>query len=165
MLVGHLIPLICYNKIFALNYYFQILFTEPDTTTLIINDIISKDEGLYSVSARNVAGTASSSAMLHVEENDLEYNIRTYSNISPIKTKKKLYNDFYDIGDELGRGTQGITYHAVERLNGEYYYLTKTCYNIVKDINGTNEVFYKQKIVQTKVVRNLRNTYIHLKLL
>lgn len=98
---------------------FQIIFTEPDTTTLIINDVISKDEGLYSVSARNVAGSASSSAMLHVEENDLEYNIRTYSNLSPIKPKKKPFPEFYDIGDELGRGTQGITYHAVERMNGK----------------------------------------------
>lgn len=77
-----------------------------------------KDEGLYSVSARNVAGAASSSAMLHIEDNDLEYSIRTYSNLSPIKAKKSYYTSFYDIGDELGRGTQGITYHAVERLNG-----------------------------------------------
>lgn len=78
-----------------------------------------KDEGLYSVSARNVAGSASSSAMLHVEENEADYKIRNYYNLSPIKTKRRLYEDLYDIGDELGRGTQGITYHAVERLNGK----------------------------------------------
>lgn len=80
--------------------------------------MISKDEGLYSVSARNVAGTASSSAMLYVEEDDWQYKLLTYNTLSPIKTKKKLYTDFYDIGDELGRGTQGVTYHAVERANG-----------------------------------------------
>lgn len=56
--------------------------------------------------------------MLHVEENEHDYKIRNYFNLSPIKTKRRLYTDFYDIGDELGRGTQGITYHAVERLNG-----------------------------------------------
>lgn len=77
-----------------------------------------KDGGLYSVSARNIAGTASSSAMLYVEENDLEYNLHTYSPIAPIKIKKRDVLDFYDLGDELGRGTQGVTYHAVERLNG-----------------------------------------------
>jgi len=37
---------------------------------LTINDAINKDEGLYSVSARNVAGAVSSSAMVHIEENE-----------------------------------------------------------------------------------------------
>lgn len=99
----------------------QIQWMEPDTAILIINDSIFKDEGLYSVSARNVAGSISASAMLHVEENDLEYNIRTYQNPNPIKLRKKPYSELYDIGDELGRGTSGITYHAVERLNGRNY--------------------------------------------
>ncbi|XP_044758879.1 obscurin isoform X8 [Coccinella septempunctata] len=99
----------------------KIAFNEPDTTILTIYDVIMKDEGLYSVSARNVAGSTSSSAMLHIEENDWEYNMRNYNNPSPIKIRKRLYTDLYDIGDELGRGTQGITYHAVERLNGRTY--------------------------------------------
>lgn len=99
----------------------QIQFMEPDTHILVINDIILKDEGLYSVSARNVAGSASASAMLHVEENDLEFNIKTYNNLSPIKTRRQPLDSGYDLGDELGRGTQGITYHAVERLNGRNY--------------------------------------------
>ncbi|KAF7281172.1 hypothetical protein GWI33_005044 [Rhynchophorus ferrugineus] len=96
----------------------KISFQEPDTTILTINDVIYKDEGLYSVSARNVAGSASSSAMLYVEDNDQEYGIRTYTNITPIRTHKRLVTDYYDLGDELGRGTQGVTYHAVERVNG-----------------------------------------------
>lgn len=106
--------------LFIVNWtVFQITFIEPDRTVLTISDLILKDEGLYSVSARNVAGSTSSSAMLHIEENEHEYRLRNYDNISPIKSKRKLYNDFYDLGDELGRGTQGVTYHAVERLNGE----------------------------------------------
>ncbi|XP_050295068.1 obscurin-like isoform X13 [Anthonomus grandis grandis] len=96
----------------------KINFKEPDTTILTINDVIYKDEGLYSVAARNVAGSASASAMLYVEDNDQEYGIRTYTNISPIRPHKRLYTDYYDLGDELGRGTQGITYHGVERVNG-----------------------------------------------
>ena len=59
--------------------------------------------------------------MLYVEESDLDYNIHTYRNIANIKAKKKPFSDFYDLGDELGRGTQGITYHAVERINGRNY--------------------------------------------
>jgi serine/threonine protein kinase len=99
----------------------KIQFIEPDTAILVINDIISKDEGLYSVSARNVAGSISSSAMLYVEDNDLDYNIHTYRNLAEMKPKKKPLTDVYDLGDELGRGTQGVTYHAVERLNGRSY--------------------------------------------
>lgn len=87
----------------------------------MINDAILKDEGLYSISARNVAGTVSASAMLHVEENDLEFNIKTYNNLAPIKTRRQPLDSGYDLGDELGRGTQGITYHAVERMNGRNY--------------------------------------------
>lgn len=59
--------------------------------------------------------------MLHIEENDLDYNLHTYSNFNPIRLRNKNYLDFYDLGDEMGRGTQGITYHAVERLNGRNY--------------------------------------------
>lgn len=97
----------------------KITFREPDTTILTINDVIYKDEGLYSVSARNVAGTASASAMLYVEDDDREFGIRTYTNISPIRPHKRPIADYYDLGDELGRGTQGVTYHAVERVNGK----------------------------------------------
>lgn len=94
---------------------------EPDTSILIINDAIGKDEGLYSLSARNVAGSVSSSAMVHIEENEQEYGYRTYTKSRDIKARTKPYGDFYDLGDELGRGTQGVTYHAVERLTGRNY--------------------------------------------
>ncbi|CAH0545686.1 unnamed protein product [Brassicogethes aeneus] len=99
----------------------KMTFTEPDLCILTISDIILKDEGLYSASARNVAGSSSASAMLHVEENNLEYNWRTYNNLCPIKGHRRPILDLYDLGDELGRGTQGITYHAVERLNGRNF--------------------------------------------
>lgn len=99
----------------------QIQFVEPDTSILIINDAINKDEGLYSLSARNVAGSVSSSAMVHIEENEQEYGYRTYTKSREIKARTKPLRDFYDLGDELGRGTQGVTYHAVERLTGRNY--------------------------------------------
>ncbi|XP_076165903.1 obscurin isoform X4 [Ptiloglossa arizonensis] len=100
----------------------RIEFHEPDTTTMIISDTIVKDEGLYSISAGNVAGSVSCSVMLHVEENEHEYGFRTYKRKSDIKTRHdKPYEEFYDLGDELGRGTQGVTYHAVERCTGRNY--------------------------------------------
>jgi len=96
----------------------QIQFIEPDTCVLVINDAINKDEGLYSISARNIAGTVSSSVMVHIEESEQEYGYLTYSRGRNIKSQNKPFEEFYDIGDELGRGTQGVTYHAVERLTG-----------------------------------------------
>ncbi|XP_070156195.1 obscurin isoform X7 [Polyergus mexicanus] len=99
----------------------RIQFTEPDITTLIINETIAKDEGLYSISAGNVAGSVSCSVMLHVEENEHEYGYRTYRKKMDVKPRDKPFGDLYDLGDELGRGTQGVTYHAVERNTGRNY--------------------------------------------
>lgn len=42
----------------------------------------------------------------------------TYGRGRNVKPKTKPLTDLYDLGDELGRGTQGVTYHAVERLSG-----------------------------------------------
>ncbi|KAL0112243.1 hypothetical protein PUN28_011952 [Cardiocondyla obscurior] len=99
----------------------RIQFTEPDITTLIVNDAIVKDEGLYSISAGNVAGSISCSVMLHVEEDEHEYGYRTYRKKMDVKPRDKPFDDLYDLGDELGRGTQGVTYHAVERSTGRNY--------------------------------------------
>lgn len=94
----------------------------PDLYILNINDIISKDEGLYSAVARNPAGAASASAMIHVEDNEDEYSYRTYHKGRQVKPRtidnNRIFSDYYDLGDELGRGTQGITYHSVERSTG-----------------------------------------------
>ncbi|KAK2576391.1 hypothetical protein KPH14_005736 [Odynerus spinipes] len=99
----------------------KIDFVEPDTSILYLNEAIVKDEGLYSISARNVAGAVSHSIMIHVEENEHDYVYRTYKRKTDVKPRDKPYGDFYDLGDELGRGTQGITYHAVERATGRNY--------------------------------------------
>ncbi|CAG5100186.1 Similar to Unc-89: Obscurin (Drosophila melanogaster), partial [Cotesia congregata] len=99
----------------------KIDYFEPDTSVLTINDAIIKDEGLYSISARNVAGSVSCSVMIHIEENEHEYGYRTYTRSSDVRAKSKPFDEFYDLGDELGRGTQGVTYHAVERSTGRNY--------------------------------------------
>ncbi|XP_067207809.1 obscurin isoform X2 [Linepithema humile] len=108
-------------KLIASSSRIKIQFIEPDITTLIINEAITKDEGLYSISAGNVAGSISCSVMLHVEENEHEYGYRTYKKKMDVKPHDKPFGDLYDLGDELGRGTQGVTYHTVERSTGRNY--------------------------------------------
>lgn len=98
---------------------FQIQHIEPDLCILIINDAIIKDEGLYSISAGNIAGSVSSSVMVRVEESETEYGYMTYGKGRNVKPRTKLLGEFFDLGDELGRGTQGITFHAVERSSGK----------------------------------------------
>ena len=85
---------------------------------MTINDVITKDEGLFSVVARNPAGSITSSAMVHVEENEEEHAYLTYRRGRNVKPREKDFSKFYDLGDELGRGTQGISYHSVERATG-----------------------------------------------
>jgi hypothetical protein len=97
----------------------QIMWNQPDRCMLIIQDLIRKDEGLYSCSATNVAGSVSTSCMLHVVDDDNTYHWRNYSYPHKVPIRPKSIYDLYDIGDELGRGTQGVTYHAVERSTGK----------------------------------------------
>lgn len=59
--------------------------------------------------------------MIHVEENEDQYIYKTQLRNPYVRSKPKHHDDLYDIGDELGRGTQGITYHAVERASGNNY--------------------------------------------
>uniref|UniRef100_A0A1A9ZZH6 Obscurin n=1 Tax=Glossina pallidipes TaxID=7398 RepID=A0A1A9ZZH6_GLOPL len=94
---------------------------EPNVYILSINDSILKDGGLYSISARNVAGSVSSSVMVHIEDSEDQYIFDTYGRHPYVRFKPIRFEDKYDIGDELGRGTQGITYHAVERASGDNY--------------------------------------------
>ncbi|XP_026836119.1 obscurin isoform X2 [Drosophila erecta] len=94
---------------------------DPDIYVLSIHDSIIKDGGLYSISARNIAGSISTSVTVHIEENEDQYIYKTYGRHPYVRSKQLRYQDKYDIGDELGRGTQGITYHAVERSSGDNY--------------------------------------------
>lgn len=104
----------------------------PDSYVLTINDVITKDEGLYSVVARNPAGSITASAMVHVEENEEQQAYLTYRRGRNVKPRGKDLSDFYDVGDEIGRGTQGITNHCVERSSGNSY--------VVKTMTGTGDL-------------------------
>lgn len=100
----------------------KMVFYEPDVCVLLITDAIKKDEGLYSITATNIAGSVSNSVTLHVLDNEDDYAFHAQYRSPYIRSKQKQpYTDLYDIGDELGRGTQGITYHAVERASGKNF--------------------------------------------
>nr|XP_019933189.2 obscurin isoform X5 [Aedes albopictus] len=99
----------------------KMIFYEPDTWVLLITDAIKKDEGLYSISVRNAIGSVSSSVMVHVEDNEEDYVYNAHHRTPYVRARNKVYEDYYDIGDEIGRGTQGITYHATERSNGRNF--------------------------------------------
>ncbi|GIY55923.1 hypothetical protein CDAR_566731 [Caerostris darwini] len=99
----------------------KILWEEPDKCTLFISNLITRDNALYSCTATNIAGTATSSASLNVEDSEDMFDYKTYCRPIPVRPRTKLFEDFYDIGDELGRGTQAITYHAVKRETGDSY--------------------------------------------
>lgn len=96
----------------------QIDQIEPDLCILRITDVIMKDAGLYSISARNIAGSISTSVALHVEEEGSTYADSSRRS-SWVKTRTKPFDELYDLGDELGRGTQGIVHHVVERSTGK----------------------------------------------
>lgn len=97
----------------------KVSFVEPDTCHLYISDAINRDEGLYSITASNVAGSVSHSVLIHIEEDERRYWDSTYQRPKPVRSHKEVpLDEHYDLGDELGRGTQGVTYHAVERSTG-----------------------------------------------
>lgn len=59
--------------------------------------------------------------MMNVEENDAVYNWYGYGRGRQvcINTRRGTLEDHYDIGDELGRGTQGVIYHVTESCSGK----------------------------------------------
>lgn len=59
--------------------------------------------------------------MLHIEETETDWRYKNYTIKADVKARQRPFNDDYDLGDELGRGTQGVVYHAVERSTGNNY--------------------------------------------
>lgn len=59
--------------------------------------------------------------MLHVVECEADWRYKNYTIKADVRPKVKPLADDYDLGDELGRGTQGISYHSVERNTGRNY--------------------------------------------
>lgn len=54
------------------------------------------------------------------QDDEILYN---WANYIPriVKAKRRDVKDYFDVGDEIERGTQGIVYHAQERKTGESF--------------------------------------------
>ncbi|CAG0918788.1 unnamed protein product [Notodromas monacha] len=136
-----------------------ILWTQPDRCTLIIQDLIRKDEALYSCSAINVAGPASTSCMLHVVDEEKVYHWRNYLHPGKVPIKPRHITDLYDLGDEIGRGTQGVIYHAVERSTGESFLLRDMSTSAI-NVAGPASTSCMLHVVDEEKVYHWRN-YLH----
>ena len=75
--------------------------------------------------------------MLHVEYDEAMYNYICYSPARSVRPRTKAFEDFYNVGDELGRGTQGITYHVVERDSGKAHRYVGQLVNNYRALNGS----------------------------
>ncbi|KAK8750916.1 hypothetical protein OTU49_015055 [Cherax quadricarinatus] len=105
------------------SFRFRPMYSEPDWYILNINGASSKDAGLYSVAAVNVAGSVHSSCMVHVEDDDTGFywSGPGWGRQVAINHRRGTLEDHYDIGDEIGRGTQGVVYHCVEHHTGRNF--------------------------------------------
>ncbi|CAF4166926.1 unnamed protein product, partial [Rotaria sp. Silwood2] len=96
------------------SYRTRIRHIEPDIWQLTIYGAIEKDTGLYTCTAKNIAGATLSSANVSVEDNllsiprpDLERPIMTF--------KKKRFDEDYDILERIEHGPISSIYRVIER--------------------------------------------------
>lgn len=101
-----------------------------------------KDEGLYSISASNIAGSISTSVYVHIDESDYnDYDTTVDGKKRNVSSRSKKFKDLYDLGDELGRGTQGVVYHAVERDTGEFGKIRSDCIHLMTKYTHVPRIF------------------------
>ncbi|XP_040572571.1 protein Obscurin [Lepeophtheirus salmonis] len=110
----------------------------PETYTLFFEDYITKDEGLYTVTASNICGSISYSVIVRIMEDELEFDWMTYRRSKQIIPRTRGFEKFYHLCEEIGRGTQGVTYfvqqtipieadqsghHCIEEAESKYWWL------------------------------------------
>jgi len=113
----------------------------PQTFTLFFEDYITKDEGLYTVTASNICGSISYSIMVRILEDEQEFEWMTYRRTKQIVPRTKGFDKYYHTCEEIGRGTQGVTYfvqqivpieseqsghHAIEEAESKYWWLHRS---------------------------------------
>jgi len=113
----------------------------PQTFTLFFEDYITKDEGLYTVTASNICGSISYSVMVRILEDEQEFEWMTYRRSKQIIPRTRGFDKFYHTCEEIGRGTQGVTYfvqqivpieseqsghHAIEEADSKYWWLHRS---------------------------------------
>lgn len=119
-------------------YRVQAYHYPPQTHTLWFADYITKDEGLYTVTASNLCGSISYSVIVRILEDEQEYDWMVYRRSKQIVPRTKGFDKFYHTCEEIGRGTQGVTYfvqqvvpieadqsghHIVEEAESKYWWL------------------------------------------
>ena len=86
----------------------SIQFLIFQTHTLWFADYITKDEGLYTVTASNLCGSISYSVIVRILEDEQEYDWMVYRRSKQIVPRTKGFDKFYHTCEEIGRGTQVI---------------------------------------------------------
>jgi serine/threonine protein kinase len=119
-------------------YRVQAYHYPPQTHTLWFEDYITKDEGLYTVTASNLCGSISYSVIVRILEDEQEYDWMVYRRSKQIVPRTKGFDKFYHTCEEIGRGTQGVTFfvqqvvpieadqsghHIVEEAESKYWWL------------------------------------------
>ncbi|CAF3800634.1 unnamed protein product, partial [Rotaria magnacalcarata] len=101
-------------RLLADSYRTRIRHIEPDIWQLTIYGAIEKDTGLYTCTAKNIAGATLSSANVSIEDNllsiprpDLERPTMTF--------KKKRFDEDYDILERIEHGPISSVYRVIER--------------------------------------------------
>lgn len=96
------------------------------------------------------------STNIHCLDSDVSYSKYPFSYNKTIKPQNKSMEQFFDLGDELGRGTQGVVYHAVERSSGKSYAakmmhgMGETKQFMMAELEAMNQLGTHDKLVQLR---------------
>ncbi|CAF1546759.1 unnamed protein product, partial [Didymodactylos carnosus] len=98
----------------------RIRHVEPDVWHLTINGVIEKDTGLYTCTAKNIAGATLTSANVSIDDNLL--NIPRPDLERPaIAFTKKRFDEDYDILERISHGPISSVYRVIERRTAKEY--------------------------------------------
>jgi serine/threonine protein kinase len=110
----------------AESYRIRIKYTEPDMWVITIRGAIVKDSGLYTCTAKNIAGATLSScnvsvldSLLHRSHPELKTDLVTF--------KQKKFEEDYEIVEEISASVNSKVYRVIDRHTAKEY-LAKIVY-------------------------------------
>lgn len=138
---------------------FQVVQVDEHTVsvTVLFEDTLLRDEGLYSIVATNHAGSAHSSAMVRIYEDEGAYGWASYG-VRPrvLRLRKSDPNDYYHFGEVIGRGTQGVHYHVVETRTGAAWAAKRMVIN-----NEANSLHRQASVAKNLLTPRISNGLIY----